>query len=294
DSGWLEAGAGALERDAELAAVTGQVIMPRTQPPTDYERNEAGLETAEFVTANCFCRRSVLEMLDGFDERFTSAWREDSDLHFRLLERGAKLMKAPAAVVVHPVRPASWGISLRMQRKSQFDALLYKKHPSLYRQHIWRLPPLDYYAIVLSFVAALVATALGAWIVCVLAIAMWMALMGRFLGRRLRGTSHAPAHIPGNAHHFLVHPVSIGLLAAPWRRQISRMVLLSPAKPRRGRNGYRSDMTPLLRIPGKRNDNAPSARSTSKSKKAPCSGTRESSAQPHAEFSRIPLHQPDK
>jgi GT2 family glycosyltransferase len=213
DPGWLEAGAGALERDAGLAVVTGQVIVPLPPLPTDYERNEAGLETAEFVTANCFCRRSVLEMLNGFDERFTFAWREDSDLHFRLLERGAKLMKVPAAVVVHPVRPTFWGISLRMQRKSQFDALLYKKHPSLYRQHIWRLPPLDYYAIVLSFITALVATALGAWITCILAVAVWTTLMGRFLGRRLRGTSHTPAHVL----EMLVTSLFIPFLSVFWR-----------------------------------------------------------------------------
>ena len=152
-------------------------------------------------------------LLDGFDERFTSAWREDSDLHFRLLERGAKLMKVPAAVVAHPVRPASWGISLRMQRKSQFDALLYKKHPSLYRQHIWRLPPLDYYAIVLSFITALGAIALGAWIACVLAVAVWTTLMGRFLGRRLRGTSHAPAHVL----EMLVTSLFIPFLSVFWR-----------------------------------------------------------------------------
>jgi GT2 family glycosyltransferase len=107
DPCWLAAGVAALERDAELAAVTEQVIVPLTPSPTDYERNEAGLETAEFVTANCFCRRTVLESLGGFDECFMSAWREDSDLHFCLLERGFKLMKVPAAIVIHPVRPAS-------------------------------------------------------------------------------------------------------------------------------------------------------------------------------------------
>lgn len=213
DSGWLEAGVGTLERDAELAAVTGQVIVPLSPKPTDYERNEAGLETAEFVTANCFCRRTVLEALDGFDERFTSAWREDSDLHFRLLERGLKLMKVPEAVVVHPVRPAPWGVSLRMQRKSQFDALLFKKHPALYRQRIWRLPPLDYYAIVLSLAVALFAWILGAWIVCVLAVAVWMLLTGRFLRRRLHGCSRAPAHLL----EMLFTSLLIPFLSISWR-----------------------------------------------------------------------------
>ncbi len=213
DPGWLTAGVGTLERDAELAAVTGQVIVPLPPTPTDYQRNEAGLETAEFVTANCFCRRAVLEMLGGFDERFPSAWREDSDLHFRLLESGVKLRKAPEALVVHPLRPAPWGVSLRMQRKSQFDALLYKKHPALYRKRIRRLPPLDYYGIVLAIVAVLIAAMLGAWIACGLATVVWMVLMGRFLERRLRGTSRAPAHV----FEMLLTSLLIPFLSVFWR-----------------------------------------------------------------------------
>jgi hypothetical protein len=122
-------------------------------------------------------------------------------------------MKVPAAIVIHPVRPASWGVSLRMQRKSPFDALLYKKHPALYRKHIWRRPPLDYYAIVLSFIAALAATTLGAWIVCALAAAMWAALLGRFLRRRLRGTSHTLAHV----FEMLVTSLFIPILSIFWR-----------------------------------------------------------------------------
>lgn len=62
----------------------------------------------------------------GFDERFRMAWREDSDLHFRSLERSYKLGHAPMAKVIHPVRPARWGISVHEQRKSMFNALLYK------------------------------------------------------------------------------------------------------------------------------------------------------------------------
>jgi hypothetical protein len=65
-----------------------------------------------------------------------------------------KVLKVPDVVVVHPVRPAAWGVSLRQQRKSQFDALLFKKHPALYRRRIRARPPLDYYGMVLSFLAA--------------------------------------------------------------------------------------------------------------------------------------------
>ncbi len=213
DAGWLAAGAGALERDSELVAVTGQVIVPLPPAPTDYQRNEAGLETAAFVTANCFCRRAILDTLGGFDERFTSAWREDSDLHFRLLEHGFKLRKVPEAIVIHPVRPAPWGVSLRMQRKSQFDALLYKKHPELYRKHIQRWPPLDYYGIVLSATAVVLAAALGMWIACVVAVFVWTWLMGCFLRRRLRGNSRHPAHVL----EMLVTSLLIPFLSIFWR-----------------------------------------------------------------------------
>jgi len=213
DAGWLAAGAGALERDSELAAVTGQVVVPLPPLPTDYQRNEAGLETAAFVTANCFCRRDVLHALGGFDERFPSAWREDSDLHFRLLEHGFKLRKVPEAIVVHPVRPAPWGVSLRMQRKSQFDALLYKKHPALYRKHIQRWPPLNYYGIVLAAVSAVLAAALGMWSACVVAGFTWTWLMGCFLRRRLRGNSRHPAHVL----EMLVTSLLIPFLSIFWR-----------------------------------------------------------------------------
>jgi GT2 family glycosyltransferase len=213
DAGWLAAGAAALERDPELAAVTGQVIVPLPPAPTDYQRNEAGLETAAFVTANCFCRRDVLEVLGGFDERFLSAWREDSDLHFRLLEYGFKLRKVPEAIVVHSVRPAPWGISLRMQRKCQFDALLYKKHPALYRKHIWRWPPLDYYGIILSAAVAVIAAALGTWLACAIALAGWVGLMARFLRRRLRGNSCRPGHLL----EMLITSLFIPFLSVFWR-----------------------------------------------------------------------------
>ena len=41
-----------------------------------------------------------------------------------LLAQGAAVRRAPSALVVHPVRPAPWGVSLMQQRKVLFDALL--------------------------------------------------------------------------------------------------------------------------------------------------------------------------
>jgi glycosyltransferase involved in cell wall biosynthesis len=129
DADWLRAGLAAFTDTT--SAAWGTLHMPLPSVPTDYEQDAAGLAQAPFVTANCFVRRKILVNVGGFDERFTAAWREDSDLFFALLESKARIVHVPEAVVVHPIRPAPWGISLRQQRKSLFNALLYKKHPAL-------------------------------------------------------------------------------------------------------------------------------------------------------------------
>lgn len=190
--GWLMAGLSTLDTGADAA--WGRLDMPLGPSPTDYERDAAGLAAAVFVTANCFCRRKTLTAVGGFDERFTSAWREDSDLYFSLLEHDFCVSHAAGAKVTHPVRPARWGISLRQQRKTVFNALLYKKHPQLYRRH---LPPMprDYYLNVASLTAAVVAAALGHLPVSFVAACVWLLLTMRFCLRRLRGTSRAPSHL---------------------------------------------------------------------------------------------------
>jgi GT2 family glycosyltransferase len=92
DPGWLSAGASAFAPG--VAGVDGTIVVPLPDRPTDYERDAAGLTGAEFATANCFYRREVLAAVGGFDERFTAAWREDSDLFFTLRERGYQLERA--------------------------------------------------------------------------------------------------------------------------------------------------------------------------------------------------------
>jgi glycosyltransferase involved in cell wall biosynthesis len=55
---WLEQGLAAFQDPID--AVTGRIVMPIPEEPTDYERDARGLERAEFVTANCFLRRGLL------------------------------------------------------------------------------------------------------------------------------------------------------------------------------------------------------------------------------------------
>jgi GT2 family glycosyltransferase len=211
---WLANGLRAFDSDGEhVDVVCGRVLMPLPEQPTDYERDANRLESGEFVTANCFCRRGVLQQLGGFDERFRLAWREDSDLHFRLLELPARIVRAPHAVVVHPVRPAPWGVSVLQQKKIVFDALLFKKHRALYRQRIRATPRWDYYAIVAALLAMPVAAVLATPGWTAVAAAAWLGMTARFCVERLRGTSKAPRHVVEVIATSLVIPP----LAVFWR-----------------------------------------------------------------------------
>jgi len=209
---WLDEGCAAM-RNPKIAAVAGRIEVPLPRDPTDYERDAAGLSTAEFATANCFVRRAVLEKVGGFDERFTSAWREDSDLQFTILAAGGTVLAANDAIVVHPVRPAPWGCSIGQQKKSRFDALLKKKHAHLFATHIAAGPPWHYYAIVACLAVALVAALAHLPAVAAAAIALWACLTARFAWRRLAHTRRTPAHVA----EMIVTSLAIPWVSLYWR-----------------------------------------------------------------------------
>lgn len=208
---WLANGLRALQPD--LAAVTGRIVVPVGHAPTDFDLVTKGLEQAEFVTANAFVRRDVLTLLGGFDERFTRAWREDSDLQFRMLRAGLCIGWAPDALVTHPVRPAPWAVSLRQQRNMLFDALLYKKHPQLYCLKMRRMAPLRYYLVVLASMGAIAAGWQGASSWALAGLALVLALCLHFAWERLRRTSHAPRHVL----EMVLTSLAIPYLAIFWR-----------------------------------------------------------------------------
>jgi GT2 family glycosyltransferase len=193
DPGWLRAGVAAIGASADAAAGCIEVPLPDRRP-TDYERDTAQLQIAEFATANCFVKADVFWNVGGFDERFATAWREDSDLQFRLLDAGFTIASAPDALVIHPVRAAPWGISLRQQRKSHYNALLYKKHPRRYRRHIQSRPPTAYYVSVGTLISSVCllrrnrALATGSFLA-------WLLLTMRFALHRLNGTALTGSHI---------------------------------------------------------------------------------------------------
>lgn len=201
-----------MQRAQSVVAFTGQVVVPCPDQPTDYEKNIVWLEKADFVTANCACTKQALEQTGGFDEAFTMAWREDSDLHFKLIDHGIPIYGIQSAIVTHPVRKACWGISLKEQKKSMFNALLYKKYPGLYKQKIRKRPLWNYYAIALSFIIGVIAALLHSNQIMIIAFITWLLLIAQFTIKRLNGTRHTLEHIA----EMVITSILIPFLSIYW------------------------------------------------------------------------------
>jgi glycosyltransferase involved in cell wall biosynthesis len=177
-------------------AFTGRTIVPIPATPTDYERNIANLERAEFITANCAATRTTLEKINGLDEAFTMAWREDSDFQFRLIQQNIPIIPVKEACVTHPVRKAPWGICIREEKKGMFNPLLMKKHPKLCKEKISITPPWYYYMMVACCIAVVIGILAGItnWLLYP-ALAIWMALLVDFTRKRLLYTSRSFSHV---------------------------------------------------------------------------------------------------
>ena len=181
---WLRAALALFDQGATV--VTGQLRMPLPDQPTHHDWTTALLETAEFITANCFCVRSALNAVGGFEEAFDMAWREDSDLQFKLLRSGYRIQTCPDAVVIHPMREAPWYASLRDERKNRYDALLYKRHPLLFQQRVPGYRPLvrRYYGIVISGLVGVAGGLTGHMGVTALGVGSWLVLEMGLLANR--------------------------------------------------------------------------------------------------------------
>ena len=189
----------------DVGGVQGRITvpLPAGRPPTDLERNTAGLESAAWATADMAYRRAALRTVCGFDERFPRAYREDADLALRVRQAGWKLEHGKR-FVEHPVRPAGDLASVHAQAGNTDDALLRALHGRGWRTLTeagrGRLP--WHVATVAAGVAAVGALAAArpavhdpraARTVALLAGTAWAGLTAAFAGRRL-----AAGPRPGN------------------------------------------------------------------------------------------------
>lgn len=186
---------------AEVAASQGRITvpLPAGRRPTDWERNTASLQDADWATADMAYRRRVLEEVGGLDERFPRAYREDADLALRVRRAGYRLVRGHRHIL-HPVRPADDWVSQRVQAGNADNALMRRLHGPRWRELAeapagafgWHVGTT---AAAATAAAGTVAWGTGArragWLAGAGALA-WAGLYGRFLGRRL-----APGPRPG-------------------------------------------------------------------------------------------------
>jgi HAD superfamily hydrolase (TIGR01662 family) len=119
---------------AGVAASQGRLRVPLPSgPPTDWQRDVAGLEGALWITADMAFRRDALAAVGGFDERFAAAYREDTDLALRLLGAGWQIVRGKRASS-HPIPPAGFWVSVSRQRGNADDVLMRALHGRHWRR----------------------------------------------------------------------------------------------------------------------------------------------------------------
>lgn len=191
-----------------------EVPLPEHRPPTDRERNVAGLAGAQWVTADMAYRRKVLERVGGFDTRFRRAYREDSDLALRVEADGWDLRQGERRVL-HPVSPAPWWVSVRDQRGNRDDVLMHRLHGPRWRERSGAGPgmALRHFLTTLLLASSLASSAAGRRGVAAVAAAGWAAATASFARARIRPGPRTPTEVAAMASTS----VAIPPVATFWR-----------------------------------------------------------------------------
>ncbi|HEX5367417.1 MAG TPA: glycosyltransferase [Acidimicrobiales bacterium] len=204
-----------------VGAVQGRIVvpLPGDRRPTDWERNVAGLDGATWITADMAVRRTALEAVGGFDERFPRAYREDTDLALRLLDAGWQLAVGDRRAR-HPVGPAPWWTSVRLQRGNADDVLLERLHGPGWRARVGAPAGAfgRYPATTGLLAAAAVATATGRRRAAAVAGAWWAARTARLAWQRIAPGPRTPREVATMVATSVAIPP-----AACWHRARGRL-----------------------------------------------------------------------
>ena len=197
-----------------------RVPLPEGRRPTDWERSTAGLERAEWATADLAYRAEALWEVDGFDERFPRAYREDADLALRVREAGWQLTTGERHVL-HPVRPADSSVSLRVQRGNIDDALMRRLHGRDWRRRAGtgrgRLP--WHAATTLAAAAGLAGLGMRSTRIGALGAAAWLGLTGDFMLRRIAPGPRTPREVATMAWtSAVIPPLAVAHRLTGWWR----------------------------------------------------------------------------
>ena len=212
-----------------------RVPLPADRRPTDWERHVHGLEGARWITADLAYRRSVLDELGGFDERFPRAYREDADLGLRVVRAGYQIVTG-GRTAAHPVRAADWLVSVRLQAGNADDALMGALHGPGWRAAAGapRGRRARHLAVTAAALLTLGAVAAGRRWLALAATAGWVAGTGELAWARIAPGPHTPAEVATMlATSALIPPAAswhwLAGLAAARRRPEGRRAVGKPA-----------------------------------------------------------------
>lgn len=175
--------------DPLVMGVQGKTIIPLPGQLSPAYHHATGLMNPGYQTCNIFYRKRALEEIGGFDERFTSSSREDSDLAFTLLRKGCKMEYAPEAIVAHPVRDSEPWDLIKSAQGASADALLFKKHPHLYRENIGSVFSNSYRLFYLLLTGAIAFAVFGYYIVAVSFLISYLSTLFLLAFKQLKGSN---------------------------------------------------------------------------------------------------------
>lgn len=168
---WLKR---ALTHTADADVIEGVVVADGGTDVGLIRHWPIGHGPGSFLTANLWVRRALFDRVGGFDEGYASA-REDTDLGWRLVAAGARVVNDDQLVVFHPRyrRRLRWLFS--DARKLIDDTRLRSKFRADTMQLVPRRRLRRTYAAFVLGIATLIMLALGKWFVAVgLAVATLM------------------------------------------------------------------------------------------------------------------------
>jgi histidinol-phosphate phosphatase family protein len=187
---------------------------PEGRRPTDAERGVLGLRDAWWATADMAYRRTALERVGGFDERFPRAYREDADLALRVRRAGFALRRGDRTVV-HPLRPPARDASTARQRGNADDALMRALHGPDWRRAAGcpRGRLRAHATTTAAGLAALAAGVTGRRRTAALAGLAWVGLTAEFAARRIAPGPRTPVEVAA----MLRSSAAIPPAAVAWR-----------------------------------------------------------------------------
>ena len=133
DPAWLANGRRYFD-DASVVGVEGLIESDTYEADKFRIVKNVGFEGFGFMTANLLMRKTVIDRIGGFDERFDHPhFREDSDLAWRALRLG-RIPFGRDVRVLHPAHRFDRQRESRAERLTFFvhDPLLFHKHPHRY------------------------------------------------------------------------------------------------------------------------------------------------------------------